>query len=447
MSHSYTERVLEQLHQRNASEPEFLQATTEVLETLGPVLSEHPEIESHNLLERLCEPERQLSFRVTWRNDAGAVCVNRGYRVGFSSALGPYKGGLRFHPSVNLSILKFLGFEQTLKNSMTGLSLGGGKGGADFDPQGRSEQEIMRFCQAFMLELYRHIGPRRDVPAGDMGVGQREIGYLFGMYKKLTDSYQLGVLTGKHPGSGGSLGRKEATGHGVAYFAKHILQAQGKTLEGMRCIVSGAGNVALYTIHQLQALGAPVVACSDITGTVYQPEGINFELLQMISEVERQQLGAYAAVAKGAEFRPGRPVWEVPCEAAFPCATQNELSAEDADKLLNNGLKLLVEGANMPCTPQAIKKFQQAGVAFGPSKAANAGGVAVSALEMQQNAGLETWTAARVDKELQKVMAHIFRQCQHCGRKYGSGPEDLSTGANTAGFLRVAEAMRAHGLI
>ena len=444
--HPAITRTLDIVQRRNHSEPVFLQAVQEVLETLGPVIEEHPEIDELNLLERLCEPERQIMFRVTWKDDQGRVNVNRGFRTQFSSVLGPYKGGLRFHPNVNMGVIKFLGFEQIFKNSLTGQNIGGAKGGADFDPAGKSDDEVMRFCQSFMNELFRYIGPRRDVPAGDMGVGPREIGYLFGQYKKLTNQYEMGVLTGKQIGWGGSLARKEATGFGVVYFAENMLRARGEELKGKRCIVSGAGNVALYTMRKLQQLGAEVVACSDITGTVLQKGGINWELLRMCSEDERRNVDYFAQLARDVEFRPDTKVWEVPCDYAFPCATQNELDETDARKLVENGCQMVCEGANMPCTPEATRVLREAGILMGPAKAANAGGVAVSALEMQQNAGLERWTFEQVDTQLQQIMQNIFQTCTHCANKY-SEKEDYISGANIGGFLRVAQAMISHGLI
>ncbi|MEM9227623.1 MAG: NADP-specific glutamate dehydrogenase [Verrucomicrobiota bacterium] len=444
--HPAIARTLKIVGLRNHSEPVFLQAVHEVLETLGPILDEHPEIERLNLLERLCEPERQIIFRVVWKDDKGRVRVNRGFRTQFSSVLGPYKGGLRFHPGVCMGVIKFLGFEQIFKNSLTNLNIGGAKGGADFNPHGRSEDEVMRFCQAFMNELYRHIGSQCDVPAGDMGVGAREIGYLFGQYKKLTNQYEMGVLTGKQVGWGGSLVRKEATGYGVVYFAQEMLKARGESLEGKRCIVSGAGNVALYTMQKLKQLGAQVIACSDLSGTVIQSEGINWELLRVVSEDERKHVEDFAALQNGVEFRPKAKVWEVPCDYAFPCATQNELDANDAKVLVKQGVKMICEGANMPTTPEAMAILKQAGVLIGPAKAANAGGVAVSALEMQQNAGLERWSFEEVDDRLKAIMQGIFETCTHCANRYAE-PEDYISGANIGGFLRVAQAMISHGLV
>jgi len=444
--HPYLERTLEIVRQRNHREPVFLQAVEEVLSTLDPMVEEHPEIEELNLFERLCEPERQLIFRVAWKDDAGVVRVNRGFRIEFSSVLGPYKGGLRFHPTVNLGVVKFLGFEQIFKNSLTGLNLGGGKGGADFDPHGKSDDEVMRFCQAFMGELFRHIGAQRDVPAGDIGVGAREIGYLFGQYKKLTNRYELGVLTGKGVSWGGSQVRTEATGFGAVYFAQDMLRAAGDGLAGKRVVVSGSGNVATYAIKKLHELGATVVACSDSGGSIIHEDGIDVAALRQVKEVQRGRISDYRDYHGDAEYRAGVSVWDIPCDLAFPCATQNELTGDDAQKLIENGVKLICEGANMPCTPDAIEAFRRVGVLFGPAKAANAGGVAVSALEMQQNAGLERWTFERVDGELKTIMSGIFEQCCHCAEKY-SEPGDYITGANIGGFLRVAQAMISHGIV
>lgn len=437
--------LIERIRQKNAGQALFMQAVEEVLETLEPVLREHPEIEELNILERLTEPERQIIFRVAWQDDDGRVHVNRGFRIGFNSALGPYKGGLRFHPSVDISVVKFLAFEQIFKNSLTGLQIGGAKGGADFNPRGRSDTEVMRFCQSFMNELYRHIGDQTDVPAGDIGVGAREIGFLFGQYKKLTNRYELGTLTGKGEGWGGSEGRKEATGHGCIYFATEMLATRDDDLEGKVCVVSGSGNVALYAMRKIQELGGKVVACSQSDGTLYDPGGINFETVRMLKEVERRRLQEYLNVHPDAEFREGRKVWEIECEAAFPCATQNEILKKDAEALLENGCQLVSEGANMPTNPDALKLFREAGILFGPGKAANAGGVAVSALEMQQNAGWESWPFARVDKELKKIMKGIHSTCLHYAERFGT-PGDYVAGANIGGFLRVAQAMNAMGI-
>ena len=444
--HPVIQQTLESIEHRNPGEPIFYQATREVLETLTPVIEEHPEIGEQNILTRLCEPERQLAFRVVWEDDQGQVQVNRGYRVAFSSVLGPYKGGLRFHPSVNNAIVKFLGFEQTFKNSLTGLQLGSGKGGADFNPRGRSEREIMRFCQSFMTMLYKFIGSHTDVPAGDMGVSQREIGYLFGQYKRLTGQYELGVITGKDARWGGSLARTEATGFGCAYFARELLNHKGDALEGKTCIVSGSGNVALYTIRKLQQLGAHVIACSDSEGTVYDEKGIDFDLLRVIKEVERRRVSEYAEHRDSAVFRKGESVWSIPCDCAFPCATQNEILEKDATELVENGCLLICEAANMPCTPEAIDVFRNANVLFGPAKAVNAGGVAVSALEMQQNAGLEKWTFDQVDSQLQVIMHSIHENCRHYAEKYAS-PDNYIAGANIGGFLRVAHGMLSQGYV
>ncbi|WP_309398341.1 NADP-specific glutamate dehydrogenase [Cerasicoccus maritimus] len=444
--HPYIAKTLDTVQQRNHSEPIFLQAVSEVIKTLNPILEEHPEIEDLNLLERMCEPERQIIFRVVWRGDDGKVHTTRGFRIEFSSVLGPYKGGLRFQPVVNMGVMKFLGFEQVFKNSLTGLNIGGGKGGAEFEPYGKSDDEVMRFCQAFMSELYRHIGQQRDVPAGDMGVGAREIGYLFGQYKRLTNRYEMGVMTGKSVSWGGSLARIEATGYGVIYFTQEMLKLRGDSVEGKRVIVSGAGNVATYAMKKLTDLGAKVIACSDITGTLYHEDGIDVGVIKHLAEVERKHISAYCERHHDAVFHEGKKVWGVPCDMAFPCATQNELEGDDAKELVDNGLQLICEGANMPCTPEAIEVFREAGILYGPAKAANAGGVAVSALEMQQNAGLERWTFQQVDEELQRIMHRIFEQCADCANKYAT-PEDYMAGANIAGFLRVGQAMISHGLI
>ena len=437
--------LIERVSQRNSGQALFMQAVEEVLETLTPVLRDHPEIEKLNILERLTEPERQVIFRVAWQDDQGSVHVNRGFRIGFNSALGPYKGGLRFHPSVDISVVKFLAFEQIFKNSLTGLQIGGAKGGADFNPRGRSDTEVMRFCQSFMNELYRHIGDQTDVPAGDIGVGSREIGFLFGQYKKLTNRYELGTLTGKGEGWGGSEGRKEATGFGCVYFATEMLGVRDDSLEGKTCVVSGSGNVALYAMRKIQDLGGMVVACSQSDGMLYDPSGINFETVRMLKEVERKRLQDYVELHPNSEFREGSNVWEVECDAAFPCATQNEILESDAQTLLANGCTLICEGANMPTHPDALKLFRDAGILFGPGKAANAGGVAVSALEMQQNAGWESWSFARVDNELKKIMTSIHGTCLHYADRFGS-PGDYVVGANIGGFLRVAHAMSAMGV-
>jgi glutamate dehydrogenase (NADP+) len=436
-----------EVERRNPAEPEFHQAAREVLETLAPVLAARPEYAEPGLIGRLVEPERQIMFRVPWQDDRGRVHVNRGFRVEFNSALGPYKGGLRFHPSVNLGIIKFLGFEQIFKNALTGLAIGGGKGGSDFDPQGRSDAEVMRFCQSFMTELHRHIGEHTDVPAGDIGVGGREIGFLFGQYRRITNRWEAGVLTGKGTGWGGSLIRPEATGYGNVLFAEAMLRERGEDLEGQTAVVSGSGNVALYTIQKLTALGANPVTCSDSGGYVVDEKGIDLELLRQIKEVERGRVSEYAERrGSSARFVPGGRVWEVPADVALPSATQNELNAVDADALIRNGVKAVSEGANMPTTPEAVQLFQRAGVAFGPGKAANAGGVAVSALEMAQNATRTAWPAERVEEELARIMTDIHTTCAETAERYGA-PGDYVTGANIAGFERVADAMLAQGVI
>lgn len=434
------------VRQRNAGERLFLQSVEEILPTLEPVLARHPEIEETNLLERLCEPERQIVFRVTWYDDRHRVNVNRGFRVQFNAALGPFKGGFRFHPTVTIGMIKFLGFEQIFKNSLTGLQIGGGKGGSDFNPKGKSNGEIMRFCQAFMTEMHRHIGEQTDVPAGDIGVGGREIGYLFGRYRSLTNRYELGVITGKDAAWGGSLARKEATGFGCVYFASAMLRRQKMSLEGKRCIVSGSGNVAIYTMRKLLDEGAIVVACSDSDGFIYEKDGIDFELVRNIKEVERGRLSAYTEGRPANTYFPGGSIWDVPCDLAFPCATQNEISEKEATTLVRNGCKLVCEGANMPCDAKAIEVFREAGILYGPGKASNAGGVAVSALEMQQNAGLEQWTFEQVDLQLRDIMERIHDSCLRYAGLYGCS-DDYLVGANIGGFLRVAQAMLAHGAV
>ncbi len=447
MHHPAIQKALEANQHRNPGEAVFHQAVEEVLETLGPVVEEHPEIIEANLLERLCEPERQIMFRVAWEDDRRRVQVNRGFRVQFSSALGPYKGGLRFRPTVTLAEIKFLGFEQIFKNSLTGQGIGGGKGGSDFDPKGRSDAEVMRFCQAFMTELYRHLGEQTDVPAGDIGVGGREIGFLYGQYRRLVNRAERGVLTGKGVGWGGSCGRTQATGYGLSYFSEAILKANGESLQGKRAVVSGSGNVAIYAIEKLQQLGALVVSCSDSSGSIHEPDGICVETLKLIKEQQRGRLSEYAARRSHAVFRPDRAVWDLPCDLAFPCATQNELDDAAARQLIGNGCQLVAEGANMPCTPGAIREFREAGLLFGPAKAANAGGVAVSALEMQQNAALTEWSFAQVDEALHGIMNDIFKTCCHCARKYAHRETDYIVGANTGGFLKVAQAMLAQGVM
>ena len=442
---AYTSRILEGLKQRNANESEFLQAATEILESISPVFDKHPEYEKAGLLERFVEPERVILFRIPWVDDQGKVQVNRGYRVQFNSAIGPYKGGLRFHPSVNLSILKFLGFEQVLKNSLTGLPIGGGKGGSDFDPKGKSDREVMAFCQSLMTELYRHIGADTDVPAGDIGVGGREIGYLYGQYKRLTGLYE-GVLTGKGLSYGGSLARTQATGYGLCYFVKNMLEANGKTLSGKTVVVSGSGNVAIYACEKATQMGAKVVAMSDSNGYVYDKDGIKLDVVKQIKEVERGRIKEYAARVPGAEYHEGcRGIWTIPCDVALPCATQNELDAEGAKALIANGCFAVGEGANMPSTLEATELFLQNGVLFAPGKAANAGGVATSALEMSQNSARLSWTFDEVDEKLKGIMANIFAKCAEAAKEYGDKPTNYVIGANIAGFLKVADAMMAQG--
>ena len=448
---SYAQRVIEGLKQKYASEPVFLQAVEEVLMTLQPLLDKDAKYEKYKILERITEPERIISLRVEWVDDKGEIQVNRGHRVQYNSAIGPYKGGLRFHPSVNLGILKFLGFEQIFKNSLTGLAIGGGKGGSDFDPKGKSETEVMRFCQAFMTELHRHIGATIDVPAGDIGVGGREVGYMFGQFKRLTRSYE-GVLTGKNLLFGGSLARTEATGYGAVYFAQNMLEDRGESLEGKVCAVSGAGNVATYCCEKLLQLGAKPVTVSDSRGMIYDPEGIKVDVLKQVKEVERASLTRYAELVPTAKHTPvaeypeGRnAVWSVPCFAAFPCATQNELNLADAKALLANGCKCVAEGANMPSTLEAVHAFLEASIAYGPAKAANAGGVATSQLEMQQNAGMQSWTFETVDGKLKDIMGNIYKNAAATAKEFGQ-PGNLVLGANIAGFRKVADAMIAQGV-
>ena len=444
---AYVTSVFEKVKAQNAHEPEFLQAVGEVFESLVPVFDKYPKYIDENLLERLVEPERIVSFRVPWVDDKGHVQVNRGYRVQFSSAIGPYKGGLRFHPSVNQSIIKFLGFEQIFKNSLTGQPIGGGKGGSNFDPKGKSDNEIMRFCQSFMTELYRHIGPNTDVPAGDIGVGGREIGYLYGQYKRLRNEY-TGVLTGKGLTYGGSLARTEATGYGAVYFAEQMLKARGEDFAGKVAIVSGSGNVAIYATEKLQSLGAKVVAVSDSSGYVYDPEGIDVALLKQLKEVERARIVKYADARPSATFTPAGEgsIWSIKADLAFPCATQNEINEEDAKTLVANGVIAVTEGANMPSTLEAIEVFQKAGVSFGPAKAANAGGVAVSALEMAQNSQRTAWSFEEVDAKLYDIMKGIYENAAAAAKEFGA-EGDLVVGANIAGFLKVAEAMSAQGIV
>ncbi|WP_405717775.1 NADP-specific glutamate dehydrogenase [Streptomyces sp. NBC_01537] len=444
---AHMEAVYAEVCRRNPGEAEFHQAVGEVLHTLVPALQAHPEYAEACIAERVCEPERQVIFRVPWVDDEGRVRVNRGFRVEFSSALGPYKGGLRFHPSVNLGIVKFLGFEQIFKNALTGQAIGGGKGGADFDPKGRSQGEVMRFCQSFMTELHRHLGEHTDVPAGDIGVGGREIGYLFGQYKRITNRFEAGVLTGKGIGWGGSHVRTEATGYGAVYFADQMLGTRGQGFDGRKVVVSGSGNVAVYAIEKVHALGGTVVACSDSTGYVVDDSGIDLELLKTVKEVRRARLSAYAEARPSARYSERGSVYDVPCDIALPCATQNELGGQEAGTLVKNGVLAVAEGANMPCTPEAVEIFREAGVLFGPGKAANAGGVATSALEMQQNASRARWTFEETEDRLAAVMRDVHARCRATAETYGGTPDDYVLGANITGFLRVAEAMEAQGVV
>lgn len=432
--------------QRNPGESEFHQAVHEVFESIGPVLVKYPEFGEQKIIERICEPERQIIFRVPWQDDSGQVQINRGFRVQFNSALGPYKGGLRFHPSVYLGVVKFLGFEQIFKNALTGMPIGGGKGGSDFDPKSRSDNEVMRFCQSFMTELHRNLGEYTDVPAGDIGVGTREVGYLFGQYKRMTNRYESGVLTGKGLDWGGAKARKEATGYGVVFFIDEMLKVRGDSIEGKTCIVSGSGNVAIYAIEKLQALGAKVVGCSDSGGFIHDEKGLDIALIKQIKEVERRRIEVYVSSHKHARYVAGGNLWSVPCQIALPCATQNELNGKDAAMLVKNGCIAVAEGANMPTTPEGIRCFQDAGIAFGPGKAANAGGVSTSALEMQQNASRDSWSFDFTEKRLEAIMKGIHARCHETAEEFGT-PGNYVKGANIAGFIRVARAMVALGLI
>lgn len=441
------EPILAEVLRRNSGEPEFHQAVREVLESLGRVVAKHPDYAENALLARICEPERQIIFRIPWVDDDGEIQINRGFRVQFNSSLGPYKGGIRFHPSVNLGIIKFLGFEQTFKNALTGLPIGGGKGGSDFNPRDRSDGEIMRFCQSFMTELYRHVGEYTDVPAGDIGVGGREIGYMFGQYKRLTNRYEAGVLTGKGLVYGGSRARTEATGYGAVYFVARMLATKGQGFEGKRAVVSGSGNVAIYTMEKILSFGGVVAACSDSNGYIVDENGIDLDLVKEVKLVRRERISEYARQrGSSAHYVEGGSIWNVPCEVAMPSATQNELTGRDARALIRNGVVAVGEGANMPSTPEAVRLFQDAGVLFAPGKAANAGGVATSALEMQQNASRESWTFEETEQRLAQIMANIHDTCAETADEYGA-PGDYVLGANIAGFVRVAEAMLALGVI
>ena len=445
IKNQYLLSVLDGLKARNAHEPEFLQAVEEVLESLEPVVDADPRYEQQNIIGRMVEPERVVMFRVPWVDDQGKVQVNRGYRVQFNSAIGPYKGGLRFHPTVNLSVIKFLGFEQVFKNSLTTLPMGGGKGGSDFDPKGKSDAEVMRFCQSFMTELYRHIGPDTDVPAGDIGVGAREIGYLFGQYKKIRNEWS-GVLTGKGLSYGGSLARTEATGFGLCYFADAQLKDNSQSFQGKRVVISGSGNVAIYANQKATQLGGKVIAMSDSNGYIVDENGIDYKLIQEIKEVKRARIKTYLDYVPSAKYVEGcSGIWTVPCDIALPCATQNELNAESAKALIANGCIGVFEGANMPCTPEAITAIKGAGLMFSPAKASNAGGVATSGLEMSQNSGRISWTFEEVDSKLKNIMEGIYKACADAAEKYGM-KGDIQAGANIAGFLKVADAMLWQGI-
>lgn len=443
---NYLNGVMETVIKRNPAEPEFHQAVREVLESLEPVIAAHPEFEKAGIIERIVEPERVISFRVPWLDDNGNVQVNRGFRVQFNSAIGPYKGGLRFHPSVYQGIIKFLGFEQIFKNSLTGLPIGGGKGGSDFDPKGKSDNEVMRFCQSFMTELSKHIGADCDVPAGDIGVGGREIGFLFGQYKRLRNEY-TGVLTGKGLTYGGSLARTEATGYGLCYFTDEMLKDAGKSFKGATVVISGSGNVAIYATEKATQLGAKVVALSDSNGYVYDKDGIDLAAVKQLKEVERKRISEYAKTHPSAEYHEGcKGIWTIKCDIALPCATQNEIDEESAKILVANGCYAVAEGANMPSTPEAIAEFQNAGLLFGPAKAANAGGVATSALEMSQNSMRYSWTFEEVDAKLKDIMVNIYKNTRDSAEKYGL-KGNFVAGANIAGFMKVATAMMAQGLV
>ena len=443
----YVDDILDLVAKRDPDQTHFKNTVSEVLTSVVPLLEKHPEYKAHKILESMIEPDRIITFRVPWVDDKGEIQINRGFRVQMSSTLGPYKGGLRFHPSVTLDILKFLAFEQVFKNALTGLPIGGGKGGSDFDPHGRSDNEVMKFCQSFMTELYRHIGPNVDVPAGDIGVGGREIGYLFGQYKRIRDSYDAGVLTGKRTDYWGSLARTEATGYGLLYFVQDMLAAKGIDLAGKTIVVSGAGNVAIYAIEKAQEFGAKVVTCSDSNGYIYDPDGIDLAAVKDIKEVRRARIKEYAATHPHAEYHEGcTGVWSVKCDIALPCATQGEIDLESAKLLVANGVQAVGEGANMPSTLDAIAYFQKNGVLFAPAKAANAGGVATSALEMSQNSERRQWTFEKVDKRLRKIMSHIYRDAKKNAELYAD-PDDLVAGANITAFVKVADVMLAHGLV
>ncbi|MDD6278627.1 MAG: NADP-specific glutamate dehydrogenase [Oscillospiraceae bacterium] len=446
LKNQYLIDLLENVKKRNQGEPEFIQAVTEVLETLEPVVERRPDLVEAGVLDRLVEPERQILFRVPWVDDNGKVQVNRGFRVQFNSAIGPYKGGIRLHPSVYLGIIKFLGFEQVFKNSLTTLPMGGGKGGSDFDPKGKSDGEVMRFCQSFMTELCKHIGADLDVPAGDIGTGAREIGYMFGQYKRIRNEF-TGVLTGKGLTFGGSLARTEATGFGLCYFTNEMLQANGMSFEGKTVVISGSGNVAIYATQKATEYGAKVVALSDSNGYIYDKDGIKLDVVKEIKEVRRGRIKEYLDVVPSAEYHEGcKGIWTIPCDIALPCATQNEIDGESAAILVKNGCKAVSEGANMPSTPEAIETYLSNGILYGPAKAANAGGVATSGLEMSQNSERLSWTFEEVDAKLHGIMKNIFKSCDEAAKEYGM-PGNYMAGANIAGFLKVAEAMKAQGCV
>lgn len=442
----YTQDVLSNVLEKNPGELEFHQAVREVFSSIEAVIEKHPEYEKAAILERLVEPERQIIFRVPWMDDNGKIKVNRGYRVQFNSAIGPYKGGLRFHPSVNLGIIKFLGFEQIFKNSLTGFSIGGGKGGSDFDPKGKLDAEVMKFCQSFMTELFRYIGPCKDAPAGDIGTGAREIGYMFGQYKRIKNTFE-GALTGKSIECGGSLLRTEATGYGLVYFINNILEKKGKLIKGAKIVISGSGNVAIYAHQKIKELGGIVVAMSDSNGYIYDPEGLDLNEIKIIKEINNKRIIEYKNKYPNAKYNENsKEIWKIKCDIALPCATQNEINSEDAEILINNGCYIVGEGANMPCTPEAVKIFLESRILYAPGKAANAGGVAVSALEMCQNSVRLQWTAEEVDKKLKEIMSNILKNISMTAKEYGE-EDNLVMGANIAGFLKVANAMRAQGVV
>lgn len=442
----YVDGVFEKLKAKNAHQLEFLQAAEEIFLSLVPVFEQHPEYIQHNILERIVEPDRIISFRVAWQDDQNQVQVNRGYRVQYNNVIGPYKGGLRFHPTVNESIMKFLAFEQIFKNALTGQPIGGGKGGSDFNPKGKSNAEIMRFCQAFMTELYRYVGPDVDVPAGDIGVGSREVGYLWGQYKRIRGAYEAGVLTGKKPGYGGSLARTEATGYGLVYFVEEMLREAKLSINDKTVVVSGSGNVAIYAIEKAQHFGAKVVACSDSSGYIYDPEGINLKIVKQLKEVEGKRIKEYVNYRPNALYTEGCDgIWSIPCDIALPCATQNEINGDQARTLIANGVKVVAEGANMPSNLDAINEFLASDVLFGPGKAANAGGVAVSALEMAQNSGRNYWSFQEVDEKLHGIMKSIFKESSDAAKKYGY-EGNLVVGSNIAGFIKVANGMLVEGV-